>query len=332
LLAGGSGGGLHTYAAHPALQFGPFALITAAGFHLLGDGARVAAVVALAGLGLLLLDVLAATRIGGVQPTRRRLFIAGLVFLPIWNELAVHYAHVDDALALLFTLLAVRCVSQQRGVAAAVLLACAADSKPWAVAFLPLLLALPADRRVRSAVSWMIVASAAWLPFVIADPRTIRVTAFAIPNTATSALRALGETSATTPSWDRPTQLVLGCIVAAIAVRTGRWPAAIFAALAIRLLIDPGTYSYYTSGLVLAALLVDLYLTRKQIPVYAVSAVIAIYAARAIPIDLATLGTLRAAYCVLAVASLFLLAPVTRHSTLQTIYAPPRADTEPRRP
>lgn len=321
LLRGGTGGGLHIYAAHPALQFGPLALVTAAGFHLLGSAARVAAVLSLSGVGLLLLYVLGTTRIGGVRPTRRRLFVAGLVFLPVWAELAVHYAHVDDALALLFTLLAVRCVSEQRGIAAAVLLACAADSKPWAAAFLPLLLALPAGQRPRAAGTSIAVVAAGWLPFVIVDPRTLRVTAFAIPNSATSALRALGVTSTTTPSWDRPTQLVLGCLVAAAAVRTGRWPAAIFAALSIRLLIDPGTYAYYTSGLVLAALLVDLYLTHRQIPVYALSAAIAIYAARALPIDLGTLGTLRAGYCLFAVASVFLLTPLTRRTTLRTICA-----------
>lgn len=321
MLRGGTGGGLHIYAAHPALQFGPLALVTAAGFHLLGSAARVAAVLSLSGVGLLLLYVLGTTRIGGVRPTRRRLFVAGLVFLPVWAELAVHYAHVDDALALLFTLLAVRCVSEQRGIAAAVLLACAADSKPWAAAFLPLLLALPAGQRPRAAGTSIAVVAAGWLPFVIADPRTLRVTAFAIPNSATSALRALGVTSTTTPSWDRPTQLVLGCLVAAAAVRTGRWPAAIFAALSIRLLIDPGTYAYYTSGLVLAALLVDLYLTHRQIPMYALSAAIAIYAARALPIDLGTLGTLRAGYCLFAVASVFLLTPLTRRTTLRTICA-----------
>jgi hypothetical protein len=321
LLAGGPGGGLHIYAAHPALQFGPLALLMAAGFHLLGTGARVAAVLALSGVGLLLLYILGKTRIGGVRPTDRRLFLAGSVFLPLWSELAVHYTHVDDALALLFALLAVRCVNHQRSFAAAALLACAADSKPWAVAFLPLLLALPAGRRLRAALTWIAVVAAGWLPFVIADPRTLRVTAFAIPNTATSALRALGVTSMTTPSWDRPTQLVLGCLVAAAAVRTGRWPAAIFAALSIRLLIDPGTYAYYTSGLVLAALLVDLYLTRRQIPVYAASAALLIYVARALPIDLGTLGTLRAAYCVLALVSVFLLDPLTRRTALPSIRA-----------
>jgi hypothetical protein len=319
LLTDGASGGLHTYAAHPALQFGPLALVATAGFRLLGGAAPFAAVLALSAVGLVFIQVLGTVRVGGVRPTGRRLFVAGLVFLPVWTELAVHYAHVDDALALLFTLLAVRCVNEQRWFAAAVLLACAADSKPWAAAFAPLLLALPSGRRLRSVVTWAIVLAAGWLPFVIADPRTLRVTAFAIPNTATSALRALGVTSSTTPSWDRPTQLALGGLVAAAAVWTGRWPAAMFTALGIRLLIDPGTYAYYTSSLVLAALIVDLYLTKRQVPVYAISATFAIYAARAFPIALGTLGTIRAAYCVLAVASIFLLAPVPDRTNLRAI-------------
>jgi hypothetical protein len=89
----------------------------------------------------------------------------------------------------------------------------------------------------------------------------------------------------------------------------------------VRVLIDPGTYAYYTSGLVLAALLVDLYLTRNRIPVYAVSAAVLVYAARALPIDLGTLGTLRAVYCILAIASLFLLSPVRRQPRRHAIHA-----------
>ena len=325
LLAGGSAGGLHVYASHPALQFGPLALLAAAGFRSLGAEARVAAVFALSVIGLLALYVVGTTRIAGVRPTGRRVFLAGLVFLPLWTELAVHYAHVDDALALVFSLLAVRCLSEQRSLAAAALLACAVDSKPWAVAFLPLLLVLPAGRRLRGAATSVAVVALGWLPFLIADPRTLRVTAFAIPNTATSALRALGVADPTTPSWDRPVQLALGSLVAAAAVRTGRWPAAIFAALGVRLLIDPGTYAYYTSDLVLAALLVDLYLTRRQIPVYAASAAVAIYAARALPIDLGTLGAVRAAYCGLAVSSVFLLAPLAHRTVSPAL----RANVDP---
>ena len=319
LAGGGPHGGLHVYAAHPALQFGPLSLLIAAGFRIFGSEARLAAVLALVGVGLVLVAVIGNTRIAGERPTERRLFIGALVFLPVWTELAVHYTHVDDALALLFALLAVRCVSEHRALAASVLLACAVDSKPWAAAFLPVLLALPAGVRVRSILTSAGVIAVGWLPFVIADPRTLRLTAFAIPNTATSALRALGVASRVTPTWDRPTQLALGCLVAIAAVATGRWPAAIFGAIAVRILIDPGTYAYYTSGLVLAALLVDLYLTRNRIPVYAVSATLLVYVARALPIDLGTLGTLRAVYCLLAIASLFLLSPVRRQPRLHAI-------------
>lgn len=321
LASGGPRGGLHVYAAHPALQFGPLSLLAAAAFRVFGSEARFAAVIALVGVGLVLVEVIGNTRIGGERPTKRRLFAGALVFLPVWTELAVHYTHVDDALALLFALLAVRCVSEHRALAASVLLACAVDSKPWAAAFLPVLLALPPGARVRSVLTSAAAVAAGWLPFLIVDPGTLRLAAFSIPNTATSALRALGVASKVTPAWDRPTQLVLGCLVAAAAVATGRWPAAIFGAIAVRVLIDPGTYAYYTSGLVLAALLVDLYLTRNRIPVYAVSAAVLVYAARALPIDLGTLGTLRAVYCILAIASLFLLSPVRRQPRRHAIHA-----------
>ena len=307
LASDGLTGGLHTYAAHPVLQIGPLALLAASGFDLLGSAGRVAAVLALAAEGLALVGIIGTTKIGGAAPSQRRLLAAAVVLLPIWMELAFHYTHFDDGLALLFAALAVRAAADGRGLAVGVFLALAIDSKPWAVGFAPLLLAVPRGRRRTPALACAAGVAAAWLPFVVADARTLGAAGFRIPVTATSALRALGVASSSTPSWDRPVQLLGGALLALAAVRTGRWPAVLFAALAVRVLIDPGTYAYYTSGLVLAALYVDLFLVRARIPVYAIAAAVAIYAVRAAPIDFATLGALRAGYCLVAAGTLFLL-------------------------
>jgi hypothetical protein len=89
-------------------------------------------------------------------------------------------------------------------------------------------------------------------------------------------------------------------------VRTGRWPAVLFAAISVRLLFDPGTYAYYTSGLVLAAILVDLLLTKRRVPLYALTALALVYVARATSLDAHALGLLRASYCIAALTTLFL--------------------------
>jgi hypothetical protein len=101
----------------------------------------------------------------------------------------------------------------------------------------------------------------------------------------------------------------------------------LFAVIAVRLLFDPQTYAYYTSGLVLAAVLVDLFLTRFRFPVYSCSAVIAVYVLRATPLDFAALGQIRAAYCIAALGSLFLprLARIDR-LTLSVVSSPERSD------
>jgi hypothetical protein len=308
LFSNSTGGGLHLYASHPMLQIGPLSLLVAEPLRLAGPShGRVAAIVLMAALGPVLLWLVGTLRIVGTQPvSRQRLMLAGLVFLPIWTEVAAHFAHLDDVLALTFALLALHAINRGHALLAGLLLGCSADSKPWAAAFIPLVFVLAPRLRARAAIAWAASIAAAWLPFLLADPASLRVTSFTIPNAASSALRAVGVYDARTPAWDRPIQLALGCLLAWALVRTGRWPAALFAVITVRLLFDPGTYAYYTSGLVLAAILVDLLLTKRRIPVYALTAVVAVYAVRATPLDVHALGLLRATYCVAALITLFL--------------------------
>ncbi|MDX6466427.1 MAG: hypothetical protein QOI27_1467 [Gaiellaceae bacterium] len=308
LFSNSAGGGLHLYASHPMLQIGPLSFLVAAPLRLADPWhGRITAIVLMTALGPVLLWLIGTLRVVGAHAiSRQRLALAGVVFLPIWTEVAAHFAHLDDVLALTFAVLALHAVNRNHAVLAGLLLGCAADSKPWAAAFIPLVFVLEPRLRRRAAAAWALTIAGAWLPFLLADPRSLRVASFTIPNAGSSALRALGVYDARTPSWDRPMQLVLGCALAWVLVRTGRWPAALFAVITVRLLFDPGTYAYYTSGLVLAAILVDLLLTTRRIPLYALSAAVVVYAARATPLDVHALGLLRATYCVAALTTLFL--------------------------
>jgi hypothetical protein len=140
--------------------------------------------------------------------------------------------------------------------------------------------------------------AAAWLPFVLADPLTLQAGRFSIPNDASSSLRALGIAAASTPAWDRPVQLLLGIALGALAVRRGRWLVVPAVVLSVRMLLDPGAYSYYTSGLLLATVVLDLGWRRTRWPWVSIGVALGLYAVRNMgfltPTD-EVLGWLRAA-------------------------------------
>jgi hypothetical protein len=262
LSSGGPGGGLHLYAAHPALQIGPLALTVSAVLGVLGPGTgRVIAIVAMSATGLPLLAAVWRLRPAPGRGRPGRLLAAGLVFLPVWAELTTRFGHLDDVLALSLSVAAAHAVSRRHPVWAGVALAAAADAKPWAAAFAALLLALPRRDRWPALAALVAGVAVAWLPFLAADPHTLAAARFMIPNDHSSALRAIGVNSAGTPWWDRPAQLGLGLAAGWAAVRRGRWPAVILLAVAARIMLDPGVYAYYTSGALLGTVMVDLLVT-----------------------------------------------------------------------
>jgi len=268
---GPAGAGLHLYASHPDLQIGPLALLLAVPFEALGPTwGKLLAEAVLTFLGPVLLHVLSAARqsLTGRRPPPALLLCTGLLVLPVWCQVATHFTHLDDALAIAFTCVAALAVAQGRPFGAALALAAAADSKPWALGFTVLLLALPTSQRWRSLAVASLGAAFGWLPFVLADPRTLDLGRFSIHNVDNSALRALGAHGASTPAWDRPAQLALGVMVALICVRRGHWAAAPLAVVAARLLLDPQTYSYYSSGLLMCAALLDMLSPKRRMPVW----------------------------------------------------------------
>jgi len=297
LTSSGTGTGLHLYAAHPQLQIGPLTFLAAeplTGLPSWLSGSVAAVVIAATGPAMLL----SLSHLPHVTVTNRQRGLAAAVLLPVWGELAVHYTHLDDALALILLVASMHAVARCKPIPAALLLAASADAKPWALAFVPLLLVLPRDRWFRAVLVWLAAVAAAWLPFVLADPGTLHASGFTIRNVASSSLRALGVTAASTPSWDRPVQVLLGVVLGAVAVRRGRWLVVPAVVLSVRMLLDPGAYPYYTAGLVLATVVVDLGWRRTRWPWMSIGVVLGLYAVRSLgpltPTD-EVLGWLRAA-------------------------------------
>ena len=303
LLGAGPGTRFQLYAAHPDLQIGPLALVLSALTQLLGAHAgEIVALTAMSLTGPLVLAGVWRLLPGEERPRRFRLLFAGLVFLPVWSELTTHFGHLDDLLALCFSVAAMHAVARRHPVWAGLAIAAAADAKPWAAAFVPLLLALPRRQWLTALAAFTGGLAVVWVPFLLADPKTLAVARFTIPNDPSSALRVLGVTAPQTPWWDRSAQLALGIAGGCLAVRRGRWQAVPLIAMSARILLDPGVYAYYTSGVLLGTIIVDLVLARWRLPWATIAGAALLYAARSthalIPFNLHELGVLRLAFAV----------------------------------
>ena len=262
-------GGLHLYAVHPELQIGPLALMAALPARLLPPlPAQVIALISMTAAGAVFVHYLLRRRPGS-PIGQAGLFLGAVVFLPVWATLGWQTGHLDDVLALTAATGAVHFRGRHRILVCAVLLAAAADAKPWAVIFLPLLLDRAVSRRQQGAATLVFGAGVllAWLPFVLGDPATLSALAsFTIPVASDSVLRAVGVTAAQTPGWDRPAQIVLAVTLGVLAVQRERGYAVPMIAIAVRLLLDPQTQSYYSAGLLVGTLLFDLGTRRFRLP------------------------------------------------------------------
>ncbi|WP_411283629.1 hypothetical protein, partial [Lapillicoccus sp.] len=109
-------------------------------------------------------------------------------------------------------------------------------------------------------------------PLVLADPMTLALSRFTIENVDDSALHALGVHTANTPSWDRPAQAILGIVMAIVCVRRGRWASFPLAVVAARLHLDPQTYPYYSSNLLVATAIQDLLTPGRRWPLWTAAA------------------------------------------------------------
>ncbi|MCQ4081344.1 hypothetical protein NGB36_12235 [Streptomyces sp. RB6PN25] len=311
------GGGLALYANNPQLQIGPVSFLVAGLFAPFPDviGEKLAEAT-MSGLGLYMLVLVGRTAAEHYRGTglnhkrlQQRVLIAGLAFIPMWVEVSVRFAHLDDVLALFFTTLAVRSLVRGNATALGVFLALGVDSKPWAVGFLPLLLALPRATWLRSCVVVIGVVAVAWLPFYLTHMNTLNAAHFTIPNQPASSLRWFGATDPVTPWWDRPAQMALGLGLGTWAARRGRWPAVVLLAADARIVLDPSVYTYYNASVLLGTLIWDAIGQRRLVPWVSWIALITLYgSALFVPSD-STRGLIRLAFAV-GSAAYVLFSPV----------------------
>ena len=231
------GSGLNLYAEHPELQTGPLSLAVAALLgRLTANIAKSVALIAMTAAGPLLLVAL--TPLVPTLGRHRRMVIAAIVMVPAWTVLSVRWGHLDDVLAMALAILAVRAVCADRPVLAGAVLAAAIAAKPWAVGFLPLLLALPRDR-LRATVTAAVGTAAAWAPFVLANSRTLGALHPPVGLSPASGLHALGARGTLVPAWGRALELVLSPVAALAVGLAGRWPGVLLVSVAVRLALDP---------------------------------------------------------------------------------------------
>jgi hypothetical protein len=267
--------GLHLYAQHPELQIGPLGFVVAEVLAPLPSGARLgAAQVLMTAVAPLLLWLLAPLVEGDPARRRLRLLLAGAVLAPTWTVLSVRWMHLEDVLALLLSVLAVRLVGltlRDGGPdwavpVAGLALGAAMTAKPWAIGFVPLLLALPLRRMLTGVAVAGAATLAGWGPFLVADAGTVAALSPPVGVSDSSGLWTLGYRGAVVPSWGRTAQLIGAPAAGALAALRRRWPGVLLAAIAVRLALDPQDIAYYAAGAVVAALVFDLLATRWVVP------------------------------------------------------------------
>jgi hypothetical protein len=278
---GVAGGGLDLFVRNPQFQFGPIAVLLAAPFAYLPTPLGVVSVMVVGSvLGLVTLGAIAdanRVQLGSVGGSRQRnlVVVAAVPFVLVWADIALRTAHLDDAIALTATAIAVAATSRQRPWVVTLALAFAAAAKPWTIVFAPMVLVCPGPRKTLRLGAIAGVVALTWLPFILDEPGTVRASGtFQIQNAAASALRVLGDHSALTPPWVRPAQIIGGFALAMVLVATSRWRHVVMAGLALRLMLDPAVHHYYAAGLTLGVLIWELDRRPKRMPFVALASAI----------------------------------------------------------
>jgi hypothetical protein len=257
------GAGLNLYAEHPELQIGPLAFLVATPLTYLGDAAQPVALILMTAAGPLCLAWIAPLVPG--RQRHLRVFLAAIVLVPAWTVLSVRFGHLDDVIALVLAVGALRAVAANRAALAGLALGAAVAAKPWALGFIPVLLVLDKQRLVAAGTALAGVI-AAWAPFMIANPATVAALRPPVGVAPSSGLHALGYRGDLIPAWDRVGQFVLAPVAALVPVLRGRWPGVFLVAVAVRLAMDPKDNPYYIGGAALAAVIFDVLATRSTIP------------------------------------------------------------------
>jgi len=301
-------GGLSLYANYPQFQVGPLSVLVATPFRLLGDVGRQLAIVAMAAVPLVLwwwMDRLERRdRVG--RRSRARWSdadglamgaVAGALLVVGWVPLSGEYLHLDDALALAAMVAAVVEVGRDRGVRAGLWVGAAMAAKPWAALFAPLLLVVRGRSRWRALTAAAGVAALAWGPFVVADPGTLGAGAPTVDVSRDGVLHLLGADLGVGPAWVRSAQLLVGGLAGLACVLRHRWRALPMVVIAVRLLLDPGTFGYYTSGLLLATVLWDRWGSPFRLPWATVATFVGLHVPEVVGLGGSAAAVLRAGTC-----------------------------------
>ena len=296
--------GIRVYEVHPELLFGPLAILAAAPIAALpGSLEELAAMTfgQLVGLAVVagLIALIRARHPDATDSAevRRSVLFAGVVFLVAWTRLSLRSAHLDDEIALAAIVWALVSVARRRPDATVVLVAIAAAVKPWGLVAVPLVLVAGTRRRLLRLALVGGAVALTWAPFVLGAPDTVSsLGSFDSPVEATSGIATLGFDAAVTPDWARPVQLVGGFLLAALAVKRGRWLAAPMVGIAVRLAFDPATHYYYVIGLVLAVMAWELGRDARMVPWRSVIVLVVLEATSgsgpALPLGIVRLGLL----------------------------------------
>lgn len=317
--------GLQVFVRKLDTQTGPVALLVVRLFAVTPRDGFVLCTVVCAALGLVSircaeLAAILGSEPGGGRRARAALtsLVGGVLLVFAWAKLG-GYGHLDDAIVLTIAVGSLLLVRTDRWVAAAVLLGVALAVKPWAVLFLPLLLALRSDRprlglglgdladvwqRWRYVVLASCIGVALWAPFLVAAPSTLRSIRPTVRVASDSVLRLFGIDDASLPNWLRIAQLMAAIAIGLLAVQRRRIGGLIVVVVGVRVATDPGTWSYYTPGLVLGALAWDLGTRRRLIPVATIAATVLIAPSWLVPSD-ELRAALRLAAGLVAIAAVF---------------------------
>lgn len=278
--------GLGVFVAHRDVQTGPLTLVLTWALSWLprhGFGVGVALVVALGWWSVRRLDRAATPAWADGFLREVCSLVGGVAVLALWGQLA-GYGHLDDAIVLA---VAVRCaVAADRPWVRGVLVGLAVGVKPWAVVIVPLVFDWPVPwrgptGRAERLAHWAspgavaaAVGTACWLPFVVHSPDTTASLKPTVSLADDSVLALLGLRSADVPAVVRAAQLLGAMAVAVWCCWRGRAASALMAALAVRMVTDLGTWSYYTPGLLVATLAWDLLVRRRAVPVLTLAATV----------------------------------------------------------
>ena len=255
--------GLRVYAERPNIQSGPIALLSIGLLVDLGEHAFPLVVSALFVVAMVALFRMDAAR--GRSPVV--LGLGGLIALAWWRTFAFQ-GHLDDAATIALAVTAVAAVERRRPVTAAVALGVALAVKPWALFLLPMLMR-PTDtwrRRVLLPCLSVAIGTVTWAPFLLASSGTVggvRPSVWVAPD---SVYRLFSGASETMPTVLRLAQLGACLVAVAWVTLRGHVSCALLLGISVRLLLDGGTWSYYTAGLIVGALLWDVLESEYPLP------------------------------------------------------------------